>query len=446
MILLMLMVQEGLAAKYPGDEGLENDPRVLFVEDFETGEVREIGARWGNQRFPDNMSLVGERPEGSPGKRALHITTGANGPKGSCQGGHLYTHVRPVDTMHVRFYVRFHEKHGYMHHFVSLIADRTPTPWPKGWAGKCPPGDSHFLSNIEPWSRWGKDAPLGVWNFYSYWQEMKADGRGDYWGNSFMPEEVTPIPRGQWICVEARVQANSAPDKADGEQTFWIDGKKAGHFTGIRWRSHDNLKLNSLWLNYDVDENSAKHNRDPQPETRVYEAWFDDLVVATDYIGPVTGKPKSGTKAARFERSAPVEKLPEKVLFSETFESGAGKFKAEVQEGALVLPPKAVSAWNAWTTTVGETTAVRFRVKPLADIDQLTVMVWSEKLKDNARFYVTNLKKGEWKDVRFRALEARQGWAMDGPSLEGSVFNNVTFVFEGAPEARLLIDDLEIRE
>jgi hypothetical protein len=95
---------------------------------------------------------------------------------------------------------------------------------------------------------------------------------------------------------------------------------------------------------------------------------------------------------------------------------------------------------------VGETTTVRFRVRPLVDVEQLTLLVWSDKLKDNARFYVTGLRKGEWKDVRFRALEARQGWAMDGPSLEGSVFNNVTFVFEGAREARVLVDDFEVRE
>ena len=28
-----------LAALYPGDEGIERDPRVLFVDDFETGTV-----------------------------------------------------------------------------------------------------------------------------------------------------------------------------------------------------------------------------------------------------------------------------------------------------------------------------------------------------------------------------------------------------------------------
>jgi hypothetical protein len=32
---------EGLAALYPGDKGIAGDPRVLFVEYFETGSVDE---------------------------------------------------------------------------------------------------------------------------------------------------------------------------------------------------------------------------------------------------------------------------------------------------------------------------------------------------------------------------------------------------------------------
>ena len=35
----------GLASLYPGDEGIERDPRVLFVDDFETGTIDQIGAR-----------------------------------------------------------------------------------------------------------------------------------------------------------------------------------------------------------------------------------------------------------------------------------------------------------------------------------------------------------------------------------------------------------------
>jgi len=452
LLFLGLAAQEGIAAQYPGDEGIERDPRVLFVEDFETGDVKEIGARWGNLKSPQNMDLPEELHANSPGKRSLHITPGPDGPKGSCQGGHLYTHTRGVDTMHVRFYVKFHEKHGYMHHFVSLIADRSPTPWPKGWAGKRPPGDSHFLSNIEPWSRWGKDAPVGVWNFYSYWQEMKGDARGNYWGNSFMPSESPAVERGRWICVEARVKANTAPDAADGEQAFWIDGKLSGEFKGIRWRSSDKVKLNSLWLIYDVDEGSARFNNDPDPGSRVYEVWFDDVVVATEYIGPVKGTPKGGKKAAAPSRSALLTgeiapPSPGKVVFAERFDAGTGKFTGgEVMDGALAFPPEGAQVWNAYSVTVGETTSVRFRMKPSADLDQVSVLIWSDKLKDNGRFYITGLKKGEWRTVEFRGVDIRTGWAVDGPSLDGCVMNNIKFLYEGAEDTRLVLDDFEVRE
>ena len=38
----------GLAARYPGDKGIEGDEAVVFVENFETGTVKDIGQRWGS--------------------------------------------------------------------------------------------------------------------------------------------------------------------------------------------------------------------------------------------------------------------------------------------------------------------------------------------------------------------------------------------------------------
>jgi hypothetical protein len=47
MMMLILAVaclqDSGIASQYPGDEGIEKDPRVLFVEDFEP-------ARWRRPR------------------------------------------------------------------------------------------------------------------------------------------------------------------------------------------------------------------------------------------------------------------------------------------------------------------------------------------------------------------------------------------------------------
>jgi hypothetical protein len=278
----------GLAALYPGDEGLERDPRVLFVDDFESGSVDEIGGRWGNITRRENIRLSSDVPANSPGIRSIHVV----------DNGHLFTHPKGVDTMHARFYVKFHPKTGYIHHFVHLVADRTPTPWPKGGAGETPPGDAKFSTGIEPTGRWGKFPPPGVWNFYSYWHEMKTR-----WGSVYDGKQA-PIQPGRWYCVEAMLKANSSPDKADGEQAFWVDGELYGRFGGFRWRTTDKLKINSFWLLYYNTDQPARHNNDPDPKSRVMEVWFDDIVVATEYIGPIRGRPAGGKRKAVPSKSA----------------------------------------------------------------------------------------------------------------------------------------------
>jgi len=264
-------VRQGIAAAYPQDRGIQEDPRVLFAENFETGTVEQIGRRWGQASKPENMALVGDVPPASGGQRCLRIR----------DNGHLFTHPCGVDTIYARFYVKFHEQTGYVHHFVHLVADADPKPWPKGGAGETPAGDMKFSTGIEPTGVWGKYPPPGVWNFYSYWHEMETK-----WGTVFVGREE-PIVPGRWYCVEVMLKANSTPDAHDGEQAFWVDGRLFGRWGGFNWRTTDALKINSFWLLYYNTDQPARHNRDPHPESRVMEVWFDDIVVATDYIGPI---------------------------------------------------------------------------------------------------------------------------------------------------------------
>jgi hypothetical protein len=58
---------------------------------------------------------------------------------------------------------------------------------------------------------------------------------------------------------------------------------------GFRWRSNPDLKVNFFWLMLYVTENAARQNRvaNPNPVNRV---WFDDIVLATEYIGPMAPK------------------------------------------------------------------------------------------------------------------------------------------------------------
>jgi len=431
-----------LAALYPGDEGIERDPRVLFVEDFETGNVNEIGARWGSIEKRENISLSDDLHAASPGHKSIHIV----------KNGQLFTHTKGVDTLYARFYVKFHEKTGYIHHFVHLVADRTPEPWPKGGAGERPSGEAKFSTGIEPTGRWGKFPPPGVWNFYTYWHEMKTK-----WGSVYDGKQE-PIQPGRWYCVEAMLKANSSPDKADGQQAFWVDGELYGRFGGFRWRTTDKLKINSFWLLYYNTDQPAQHNKDPRPESRVMEVWFDDIVLATEYVGPVSGKPKSGKKAAVPSKSAlhtPGLLLPEpgKTIYSQDFEKDAGNFKGgQTSDGgvgdsrAFAFGPQGCSIWEAYSTPVKDSTTIRLKLKPLCDAKQISVLIWSKKNKDNCRYSIGGVRKGEWTTVQFRAIECRTGWAMDGPSLDGDVLDNFKLAFEGAASDRFLLDDFQVCE
>ena len=435
-IFLVLAQSAGIAAEYPGDEGIEKDRRVLFVEDFETGTLPETGARWGNIGNRNNLSYDRDLHANSPGVRSLRIR----------KNGHLFARLKGVDTMFARYYLKFHPKMGYNHHFVHLIADRYPTPWPKGGAGLCPGGDRKFTTGLEPQGQWGRYPAPGKWGFYSYWHKMKGSRGGKYWGNVFRPEEQELIEAGRWYCMEVMLKANSKPDLDDGEQAFWVDGEKLGHFRNIHWRTHDAVKVNSFKLLFYNTDQPARHNRDKDAANRVMEVWFDDVVLATEYIGPIQGAPKNGKKAAVLDWPKDLPSLPEKVLFSEAFDEGMGKWKGgSLSDGALSFPRK-ITVWGAFSAPVTKSTTVRFRLKPLVDVGSVMVMSWSEKIKDNGRYYVTRLRKGMWNEVRFRAADIRQGMELDGPSIEGGVFNNITLMFNGSGDAPILIDDFEIRE
>lgn len=81
-------VAEGLATRYPGDVGIERDPRVILVENFEGGSLDALARRWETVSGRYAMSLSTERPEASAGKQSLLIDRG-KGP-----AGQLYRRLR----------------------------------------------------------------------------------------------------------------------------------------------------------------------------------------------------------------------------------------------------------------------------------------------------------------------------------------------------------------
>jgi hypothetical protein len=270
----------GLAAQFPNDAGVKAHPDVIFVDDFETG---ALGAGWDETGNKEGKVLQFAPPGDAAGlgQRCLRVEAHL----GKDTGGGLTKWFEPADPVFIRFYTRFDPACDYVHHFVTLRANKGLHGGDKwsgfGGAGLKPEGTERFSTAIEPWGNWGRWPAPGRWNFYSYWHEMEMSKDGKYWGNSFGVPAAPVIPRGRWICVEFMLKHNT-PGKPDGEQAFWIDGVLQGDWKGINWRKTAALQANALTLESYVTDRWTTNS--------VNVVFFDSVVIARTYIGPVAPK------------------------------------------------------------------------------------------------------------------------------------------------------------
>src|ERR1700756_1232017 len=65
-----------LAARYPCDQGIGNDPQVVWHEDFEAGSVPAVTARYNDYKNPAGMALVGDKASASCGDALMRLTAG----------------------------------------------------------------------------------------------------------------------------------------------------------------------------------------------------------------------------------------------------------------------------------------------------------------------------------------------------------------------------------
>jgi hypothetical protein len=304
----------GLATKYPGDTGIDKDPKVLFVEQFEEPTMDALKQRWEAVRHPEIMSFASDVPAGSGGGHSLLMThVGGQG-----DGGHLYRRLgKGHEQVFARFYVKFDPDCAPVHHFGTCLGGNQPsTPWPSVKAGQPTDGARSFWTGIEPFGKSWR------WDFYTYWCEMRGSPpRGQTWGNSFVHDRELKVARGRWTCVEVMVKMNAVGD-SNGEMALWLDGQLIRHlgqgfpkgkwvfdkflpgeggdsvrwsntkgdrehfttpagggpFEGFRWRTVPELNVNFVWAYLYMTDVPTGH---------VSKVWFDHIVVATDYVGPI---------------------------------------------------------------------------------------------------------------------------------------------------------------
>lgn len=308
--------QTGIASRYPGDKGIERDQQVILAERFDAATVDEVFARYESVQAKEGMTFSKDVPAGDADGQSLLMThTGGKG-----TGSHLYTRLPSTgnaksagyDQVFARFYVKFDRDCFALHHMGTCIGGYNPsTRWPQGGAGEAPRGDERFTANLETFGNDWK------WAFYTYWKDMRGSPpRGQHWGNTFTWGIPRPeVPRDKWTCVEIMVKLNDPVSESNGQLAYWVDGKlwrqdgqivsytgkgfpvgkwvhdkfcpdRTGQpFEGFQWRTDKSLAVNFLWTYIYITDAPAGH---------VSRVWFDNVIVARSYIGPI-----QQTKSAR---------------------------------------------------------------------------------------------------------------------------------------------------
>jgi hypothetical protein len=282
---------QGISRCYPGDTGIGDDPSVIFADDFESyASGAELETRWDAVYQRDQIRMATETENVFAGAQSLEFTVPEQDEELSNATDKVLADER--DVLFLRYYSKFQPPYDVVgsSHNGSMISahyfiDGNATP------GVPANGTNKFLVNYENWRGEAATESPGDLNVYVYHPEQRDNygdhffPNGDVMPNTSIPYDFGPefvsrpnvIPElGRWYCYEYMVKANTAGER-DGRIAFWLDGVLLADFQNLRLRDVETLKIDRFGLSFHIGSN-------PNGETR---KWYDNVVAATSYIGPV---------------------------------------------------------------------------------------------------------------------------------------------------------------
>ena len=282
----------GIAAKFPGDHGIEQHPSVLFADGFENhANTSQLNRNWDVTHGLELNVARGE--EAHHGRQALLFTVPPTNGESASGSGIAKTLSEPQDVLFLRWYEKYDPDwnipkqwadHGAL---ISASFFRDGQPSPETMAD----GRNQFLVGVGNINMFG-DLPgnLGV---YLNWPKQ-AKQWGDYafpsglvvpdsetrsgtilFGEAFEPRSEFTPELGRWYCYETMVEANK-PGQPDGRISIWVDGNLVADFPNLRLRDVPDLKIDRI--DFDVFLKHTDHTN---------RKWIDNVVAATSYIGPM---------------------------------------------------------------------------------------------------------------------------------------------------------------
>jgi hypothetical protein len=287
-------VNWGLAAAYPDDVGIADDPYVLAAEDFETGAVT---IPTEEDRYAANVEVVDYQAY-TGGYSARHSwPEGLNGP--TCRhplGADAFVDEQPAIFARMCFLYDDSFHPGDLSLAVGVKGFGVYAESPGTNANTRCDGTNWYDASIQ-FVGWGpsqkpeaNDGFLWVGHLYSYnpaperavaelgeMNVSEASDGGTPYRFSVYAEPFLYLRFGEWTCFEVGLSLNT-PGFSNGEARLWQDGVLISRVTHMRYRDIPELVPTSVHLNlHRTTENF--------PQTMVRYA--DNIVIARRYIGPV---------------------------------------------------------------------------------------------------------------------------------------------------------------
>jgi hypothetical protein len=276
--MLAEQVQEGIAARYALDHGIEKDPSVIMATGFDS-------ASWRSDWSYDSMRSSAER-----------VIAGAKFGFEPLDGHALQVKIPAGENLGLDMGYKFADKLGhepeevYFRYYLRLASDWRPGPdggklpglsatyGRTGWGGRKADGTTgwsmrgSFYPLPAPGSPYHELTPVGT---YAYHADMEEDF-GDAWDWAGGGREL--LERNRWYCVEQYFKVNQLGRK-DGVLRVWIDGYPVYERTGIRVRDVPSIRIEQVWMNV--------YYGGTGPSPVDLHLFIDNVVIARKYIGPV---------------------------------------------------------------------------------------------------------------------------------------------------------------
>lgn len=301
-------VAVGLAGGYSRDVGIERDPDVIFTEMAEEPSLGALFSNWDGDSTSNSVALDRSSvPPLSAGQQSIRLfTTSAPNGAGGVRSAGLYKFFPEgyEGTLYARWYVKYNTV-GTFHHSGPRLGGNNPgsPSQPTSPAGVRPNGSDFFYLGAELSGAKAAPSPRSTVDFYNYWMHQRGSSffPGQYFGNSFINDPSVSVDLNAWNCIEVRLTLNSPVDTFSGEAAMWVNGRQVAviapgtlgfwtedkfrpdptgqPFEGFQWRNDGRLKINYFQLLHFVDQD---------PPGVVNSIYFDHVVIARRYIGPMT--------------------------------------------------------------------------------------------------------------------------------------------------------------